>query len=93
MYRPITVPSNIMRLLTVRMCDKMSGVIEANGLLGHHQFGFRKSRSTIDSVFLLNTLQGEENDKIWDKGLIELEQSNSNRIIEIYKFQTLLKRG
>ena len=55
-YRPLTVPSNILRILTVRMANRMSDIVERNGLLGPHQFGFRKNRSTLDAVFLLNTI-------------------------------------
>ena len=56
MYRPITVPSNLLRLLTVRMCKKMTEAAEANNLLGPEQFGFRKGRSTLDAIFVLSTL-------------------------------------
>ena len=55
-YRPLTVPSNILRILTVRMANRMSDIVESNGMLGPHQFGFRKNRSTLDAVFLLNTI-------------------------------------
>ena len=55
-YRPITIPSNILRLLTVRMCAGMSEAAESNGLLGPEQFGFRRGRSTVDAVFVLSTL-------------------------------------
>lgn len=56
MYRPITIPSNILRILTVRMCKHMTDVVEANGFLGQEQFGFRRKRSTLDAVFVLSTL-------------------------------------
>ena len=55
-YRPITIPSNILRLITVRMCARMTRAAEDNGLLGPDQFGFRKGRSTLDAVFVLTTL-------------------------------------
>ena len=55
-YRPITIPSNLLRLITVRMCDHMTDAAEANGLLGSEQFGFRRGKSTIDAVFVLATL-------------------------------------
>ena len=55
-YRPITIPSNILRLLTVRMCAGMTEAAESNGLLGPEQFGFRRGRSTVDAVFVLSTL-------------------------------------
>ena len=56
MYRPITIPSNILRLITGRMSRKMTAIAEENGMLGPEQFGFRKGRSTLDAVFLLTTL-------------------------------------
>ena len=56
MYRPITVPSNILRLITGRMCRKMTAVAEENGMLSPEQFGFRKGRSTLDAIFLLTSL-------------------------------------
>ena len=55
-YRPITVPSNLLRLVTLRMCKKMSDISESHGIIGPHQFGFRKNRSTVDAVFVLSTL-------------------------------------
>ena len=55
-YRPLTIPSNLLRLLTVRMCEGMTGAAEEHALLGEEQFGFRKGRSTTDAVFVLSTL-------------------------------------
>ena len=55
-FRPITVPSNLLRLITVRMCGLMTSAAEENHLLGDEQFGFRKGLSTIDAVFVLTTL-------------------------------------
>ena len=55
-YRPITIPSNILRLITVRMASKMSSIVERNGLIGQHQFGFRSKRSTLDAVMCLSTM-------------------------------------
>ena len=55
-YRPLTIPSNMLRLLTVRLCDDMSSIAEEQQMLGPEQFGFRKKRSTIDAVFVLATM-------------------------------------
>ena len=55
-YRPITIPSNLLRLITVRMCLKVTAVAESNNLLGQEQFGFRKGRSTLDAVLVLSSL-------------------------------------
>jgi hypothetical protein len=55
-YRPITIPSNLLRLVTVRMCSNMMETAEANSLLGPEQFGFRRGKSTLDAIFVLSTL-------------------------------------
>ena len=55
-YRPLTVPSNLLRLLTIRMCSHMTHIAEEQQMLGPEQFGFRCKRSTIDAVFVLATL-------------------------------------
>ena len=55
-YRPLTIPSNILRILTLRMCERMTKIIEENGFLGPEQFGFRRRRSTIDAAFVFSTL-------------------------------------
>ena len=34
----------------------MSDIAESSGVIGPHQFGFRKNRSTVDAVFVLSTL-------------------------------------
>ena len=54
--RPITVPSNLLRLITTRMCEKMTNIVESNQMLGPEQYGFRRGRSTSDAVFVLTSL-------------------------------------
>ena len=49
-YRPITIPSNLLRLVTVRMSSNMMETAEANSLLGPEQFGFRRGKSTLDAI-------------------------------------------
>ena len=62
-YRPITIPSNILRLITTRMANKMTSIVEKNGLVGQHQFGFRSKCSTLDAVMCLSTLMKKAKDK------------------------------
>ena len=62
-YRPITIPSNLLRLITTRMASKMSSIVEKHGLVGQHQFGFRSKRSTLDAVMCLSTLMKKAKDK------------------------------
>ena len=62
-YRPITIPSNLLRLVTVRMCGLMRIAAEDNNLLGEEQFGFRRGRSTIDAAFVITTLMKKAKSK------------------------------
>ena len=55
-YRLITVPSNLLRLITARMCRRMTAIAERHGMIGPEQFGFRAGKSTTDAVFVLTTL-------------------------------------
>ena len=55
-YRPLTIPSNILRIITKRMCRRMTAIAEAEGMIGEEQFGFRQGRSTIDALFVMTTL-------------------------------------
>ena len=50
------MPSNILRLVTARMCKKMTDIVEKHGLLSDAQFGFRPGRSTLDAIFVLTSL-------------------------------------
>ena len=55
-YRPISVPSCLLRVITVRMAEDMSRIAELFLLLGPEQFGFRMRRSTLDAAYLLSVL-------------------------------------
>ena len=63
MYLRITVPSNLLRLITKRMCSRMSRAAEENLMLGPEQFGFREGRSTLDAAFVLSTLMRKAKSK------------------------------
>ena len=41
-YRPLTVPSNILRLITLRMCSTMTSIAEEKDMLVPEQFGFQR---------------------------------------------------
>ena len=69
-YRPITVLSNLLRLLTVRMCETMTTICEENQMLGQEQFGFLRKRSTLDAVFVLSSLLKKAKLKHWKNSLI-----------------------
>ena len=64
-YRPITVPSNLLRILTVRICKIMTSIVEDQKLLGEEQYGFRRERSTLDAVFILSTMMQKCKIKRW----------------------------
>jgi hypothetical protein len=38
------------------MSRRMTAIAEDKGMIGSEQFGFRKGRSTMDALFVLNTL-------------------------------------
>ena len=63
--RPLTISSVLVGIFTGRMAKMMSKVAEREGHLSDAAFGFRKSRSTVDCLFLLNTaLQKAKRKKI-----------------------------
>ena len=49
-YRPIPIPSNILRLLTVRICEKMASIVEEQRLLEEEQLGFHRKRLPLMHV-------------------------------------------
>ena len=53
--RPLTISSVIIGMFTSRLAKEVSKVAECEGHLSDAGFGFRKGRSTVDCVFLLNT--------------------------------------
>ena len=52
-YRPITLLSNLGKLLERIVCKRLEHYVESNSLLRSNQFGFRPSRSTIDVLLQL----------------------------------------
>ena len=55
-YRGITINSNVGRLFTRVMTRRMEEDVETRGLLGECQFGFRKGKRAVDTVFILSQL-------------------------------------
>ena len=85
-YRPITIPSNILRLVTVRMCGLMTTVAEENNLLGPEQFGFRRGRSTIDAAFVLTTLMrnAKKNRRPYAAAFVDIEKVGHTSATKIH---------
>uniref|UniRef100_A0A8C2Q875 Reverse transcriptase n=1 Tax=Cyprinus carpio TaxID=7962 RepID=A0A8C2Q875_CYPCA len=54
-YRPIALTSNLCKVMERMIADRLTYVLEKRGLLAKCQSGFRKGRSTIDSVVRLET--------------------------------------
>ena len=54
--RPLAVINGLQHMLAMRHNNKLSTVVEREGLLGENQFGFRKGRSTTDALFVLLTM-------------------------------------
>ena len=55
-YRPITVSSALLALLTKELARRIQIVVEREGILSEGQNGFRPRRSTLDNLFILMTL-------------------------------------
>ena len=55
-YRPICVNSILSKLITRIITIRLTEIVERENLLEDAQFGFRKKRSTLDAVVVLNTV-------------------------------------
>ena len=55
-YRPITVSSALMALLTKELARRIQIMVEREEILTKGQNGFRPRRSTLDNLFVLMTL-------------------------------------
>ena len=58
-YRPICVNSILAKLITRLITVRLTEIVEREGMLQDSQFGFRKKRSTLDAVVVLNTVVAE----------------------------------
>ena len=54
-YRPITLSSVLLKVLTRVMNVRLMKIVETFELLSRKQYGFRKGKSTQDAVFILAT--------------------------------------
>ena len=54
-YRPITLSSVLLKVLTRVMNVRLMKVVETFNILSRKQYGFREGRSTQDAVFILAT--------------------------------------
>jgi len=55
-YRPICVNSILAKLITRVITIRLTAIVEREAMLEDSQFGFRKNRSTLDAVVVLNTV-------------------------------------
>lgn len=55
-YRPITLLSNLGKVFTAIISNRLSNFAEENDLISESQAGFRKGRSTTDNIFVINCL-------------------------------------
>ena len=53
-YRGITLISTFSKIFTSILNKRLSNWAESNNVLSDAQFGFRKGRSTVDAIFVLN---------------------------------------
>ena len=52
-YRPISLTATLCKLMERLVTDRLVWILEKNDILNNNQFGFRKNRSTLDSVLKL----------------------------------------
>ena len=55
-YRPITIVSCLGKLFTSILNNRLNDYVEENSILGEEQLGFRQSYSTIDGIFIIQSL-------------------------------------
>jgi hypothetical protein len=54
-YRPIVLSSVLVKIAEHLVKNRLEWFIESNGLLANSQYGFRKGKSTIDSLSIFTT--------------------------------------
>ena len=55
-YRGIAITSNVGKVFTKILANRLQEDVEERDLLGQTQFGFRKNRNTSDAIFILTQL-------------------------------------
>ena len=55
-YRGIAVTSNVGKLFTRILANRLESDVEQRGLLGNIQYGFRKGKRSTDAVFILSQI-------------------------------------
>ena len=55
-YRGIAITSNVGKVFTKIIANRLQEDVEDRELLGQSQFGFRKNKSTSDAIFVLTQL-------------------------------------
>lgn len=64
-YRPISLVNAIVKLFTLILFHRLNKWAEYNRVLPEWQAGFREKRSTVDNIFVLNSVI---NSKLREKG-------------------------
>ena len=54
-YRPITLSSVLLKILTRILNTRLTNLLEDQNLLSDKQYGFRKNKSTQDAIFIVTT--------------------------------------
>jgi hypothetical protein len=55
-YRPLTLSSVLLKILTRILNTRLMNLLETENLLSNCQFGFRKKKSTQDALLILSTV-------------------------------------
>ena len=62
-YRPIALLSNLYKVFTNILNQRLNNIIEKHNILSDAQFGFRKNRDTTMCINILNEIIGNRNEK------------------------------
>ena len=72
-YRPITLSSVMMKVLTRLLNIRLEEVVEENNLLSEKQFGFRKKYSTTDAVLVTSAVIDKARLDKMDAGMASID--------------------
>lgn len=96
-YRPIALLPAISKIFEKIIAKRVVKFLESNNLLSNHQYGFRKSHSTIDAVteFTLSVIDNLINDRITLATYVDFSKAfdKINHIILLYKMSLYGIRG
>ena len=93
-YRGIAVTSNVGKLFTKIIANRLEGDIEERGLLGKTQYGFRKGKRATDAIFMLTQVIEQKKKRGKKLGLAFLDIRKAyDRVWRRGLWETMEKKG